>query len=59
MYKVKDIDEAELERLKGKRVRIEGSLDRTDRQGNPATFAGDLVLLRGTSIKPVEGSCPR
>ena len=58
MFKVKDIDAAQLVEHKNQRVRIQGTLDRTDRTNNPDTFAGDLVLLRGTSIEKIEGACP-
>lgn len=58
MFKVKDIDHAKLVEHKGQRVRIQGAFDRTDRTNNPDTFAGDLVLLRGTSIQKIEGECP-
>jgi hypothetical protein len=58
MFKVKDIDGAQLSEHKNQRVRIQGTLDRTDRTNNPDTFAGDLVLLRGTAIEKIEGACP-
>lgn len=58
MFKVKDIDPAQLVEHKGQRVRIQGTLDRTDRTNNPDTFAGDLVLLRGTAIQKIDGECP-
>jgi hypothetical protein len=58
MYKVKNVDAAQLEEHKNHRVRIQGTLDRTDRTNNPETFAGDLVLLRGSAIEKIEGTCP-
>ena len=58
MFKVKDIDSAKLVEHKNQRVRIQGTIDRTDRTNNPDTFAGDLVLLRGTAIEKIEGACP-
>jgi hypothetical protein len=58
MYKVKGIDHAQLVEHKGQRVRIQGTFDRTDRTNNPETFAGDLVLLRGTAIQKIAGECP-
>ena len=58
MYKVKEIDQAQLVQHKDQRVRILGTIDRTDRTNNPDTFAGDLVLLRGTAIEKIEGECP-
>ena len=58
MYKVKNVDTAQLEEHKNQRVRIQGTLDRTDRSNNPDTFAGDLVLLRGSAIEKIEGTCP-
>ena len=58
IYKVKEIDQAQLVQHKGQRVRILGTLDRTDRTNNPDTFAGDLVLLRGTVVEKIDGECP-
>ena len=58
MFKVKDIDSTKLVEHKNQRVRIQGTIDRTDRTNNPDTFAGDLVLLRGTAIEKIEGACP-
>ena len=58
MFKVKDIDSAKLVEHQNQRVRIQGTIDRTDRTNNPDTFAGDLVLLRGTAIEKIEGACP-
>jgi hypothetical protein len=58
MYKVKNVDAAQLEEHKNQRVRIQGTLDRTDRTNNPDTYAGDLVLLRGSAVEKIEGTCP-
>jgi hypothetical protein len=58
MYKVKDIGKAKLKDEVGHRVQIDGVLQHVDRAGKPLTFAFDLVELRGTTMRRVEGECP-
>jgi hypothetical protein len=59
MYKVKDIGKGKLKDEIGHRVQIEGTLQHVDRAANPVSFAFDLVELRGTTIKRIEGECPK
>ena len=59
MYKVKDISKGKLKDEIGHRVQIDGSLQHVERAGNPVSFAFDLVELRGTTMKRIEGECPK
>ena len=59
MYKVKDISKGKLKDEIGQRVQIDGTLQHVERAGNPVSFAFDLVELRGTTIKRIEGECPK
>jgi hypothetical protein len=57
MYEIDELDKGQLKNHIGKRVQIEGTLEHPERAGNPVSYANDLVELKGTSIRPVEGSC--
>jgi hypothetical protein len=57
MYKVKGVDKAQLAEHSGHRVQITGALEHLERAKLPVSFATDLVELRGTSIKGVDGEC--
>jgi hypothetical protein len=57
MYEIDELDKGQLKNHIGKRVQIEGTLEHPERAGNPVTYANDLVELKGTSIRAVEGTC--
>jgi hypothetical protein len=60
MYEVQGISDDRLETFVGKRVRIDGSFENTDRaQARPesGTPADDLPEIRGTAIREVAGAC--
>ena len=57
MYEIDELDKGQLKEHIGKRVRIEGVLEHAERAGNPVSYANDLVELKGTSIRAVEGTC--
>jgi hypothetical protein len=58
MYQVKDVSKAKLKEEIGRRVQIDGTLEHVERTANPVSFATDLVALRGTMIRRVDGDCP-
>ena len=57
MYEIDELDKGQLKNHIGKRVQIEGTLEHPERAGNPVSYANDLVDLKGTSIRAVEGAC--
>jgi hypothetical protein len=57
MYEIDDIDKGQLKEHIGKRVQIEGVLEHPERAANPVSFANDLVELKATSIRAIEGTC--
>ena len=57
MYEIDELDKGQLKENIGKRVQIEGILEHPERAGNPVSYANDLVELKGTSIRAVEGTC--
>ena len=59
MFKVEEIALGELETNAGQRVQIEGRFQHVDRAGNTVSPATELVKLRGTAMRKVEGSCPK
>jgi len=59
MFRVKDISKGKLKDEIGHRVQIDGTLQHVERAGSPVSFAFDLVELRGTTIKRIEGECPK
>ena len=58
MYQVKDVSKTKLKEEIGHRVQIDGTLEHVERAANPVAFATDLVVLRGTLIRRVDGDCP-
>ena len=57
MYEIDELDKGQLKNHIGKRVQIEGTLEHPERAGNPVSYANDLVELKATSIRAVEGTC--
>ena len=57
MYEIDELDKGQLKENIGKRVQIEGVLEHPERAGNPVSYANDLVELKATSIRAVEGTC--
>jgi hypothetical protein len=57
MYEIDELDKGQLKNHIGKRVQIEGTLEHPERAGNPVSYANDLVELKGTAIRAVEGTC--
>ena len=57
MYEIDELDKAQLKEHIGKRVQIEGTLEHPERAANPVSYANDLVELKATSIRMVEGTC--
>lgn len=57
MFMIKDIKKTELKPQVGRRVQIDGILDKTDRAKNKVVFANALVELKGTSIRFATGAC--
>ena len=57
MYEIDELDKGQLKENIGKRVQIEGILEHPERAGNPVSYANDLVDLKATSIRAVEGTC--
>jgi len=57
MYEIDELDKGQLKNHIGKRVQIEGILEHPERAGNPVSYANDLVELKATSIRAVEGTC--
>ena len=51
------LDKGQLKEHIGKRVQIEGVFEHPERAGNPVSYANDLVELKATSIRAVEGTC--
>jgi hypothetical protein len=58
LYEIKGLEKGQLREHVGYRVQIEGTLEHPERAANPVAFANDLVDLRATVIRRVEGSCP-
>ena len=60
MYEIEGIDDERLKQHVGRRVQIDGTFENVDRaRATPEkrTPADDLVELRGTTIRQVEGEC--
>ena len=57
MYEIDELDKGQLKEHIGKRVQIEGVFEHPERAGNPVSYANDLVELKATSIRAVEGTC--
>lgn len=57
LYMIRGLKKPDLAKLVGQRAQVEGKFDKVARAKNPVMFAYDLVELKGTAIKQVEGEC--
>jgi len=57
MFDVKGLQDSQLRNLVGRRVQIDGAFGDAERSAN-AGKTEDLVDIRGTAIRSVDGDCP-
>ncbi|MGE0594054.1 MAG: hypothetical protein AB7G23_15460 [Vicinamibacterales bacterium] len=55
MYEVTNIDDERLQTFVGKRVRVTGTVDRSDAEANDVE---DLAEIEATAISAADGTCP-